>query len=378
MIARARQSELLTATALILILGTAAITAHVGLSLALGAFVAGLLLAESEYRHHVEADIAPFRGILLGLFFMTVGMSLDLGRLPEELAVVAALVFALLAVKALVLYALVRLTRLGAAAAVRTALLLCQGGEFAFILFTLAVEHGVMPPALANLLIMVVGVTMAMTPGLAWVGRALARRMMAHEADRLGGLAREAAELEGHVVILGFGRVGQTVAAMLKASEIPYIGIDLEPGRVIEGRGRGQPVFYADASRPQVLRRANLDRACAAVVAVDNPANAVRVVEAIRRASPEVGVFARARDSTEMARLLMAGASVVVPDTLEASLQLGGQLLARVGMPESDVDRLFATMRTEGYGRLAEMLSPREARAAGGERPAEAPGAGAE
>ena len=372
LIARARQAELLTATALVVILGTAAVTAQVGLSLALGAFIAGLLLAESEYRHHVEADIAPFRGILLGLFFMTVGMSVDIGRLPAELSTVAALVAVLLAVKAAVLFALVSLTRLGAAAAVRTALLLCQGGEFAFIMFTLAIEHGVMAQATYDLLILVVGVTMAMTPGLAWIGRALARHMMAGEADRHGGLAAGAAELEGHVVILGFGRVGQTIATMLKAIDIPYVAVDLEPRRVIEGRARGLPVFYADASRPQVLRRANVERACAAVVAVDNPANAVRVVDAIRRAGPEVGIYARARDRTEMQRLEAAGATVVIPDTLEASLQLGGQLLSRVGMSDTDIDRLCAELRTEGYGRLADMIPARTPPAAA-ERTADAP-----
>jgi CPA2 family monovalent cation:H+ antiporter-2 len=369
--ARGRQTELVTATALLIILGTAAITAWAGLSLAFGAFVAGLLIAESEYRHQVEADITPFRGLLLGLFFMTVGMAIDLTLLVERLPTVLLIVVALVVTKAAILATLARLAGFGAAVSLRTALLLAEGGEFAFILFTLAAAHGVMVQATAELLIVAAAVTMALTPALAHAGRVLGRRLMARGATRLEGLAEEASALESHVLIAGFGRVGQTVAAMLAAGEVPYLALDLEPGRVREGRAEGLPVFYADASRVNVLGIAGVERACAAVVTLDDADSAARTVAALRRANPDMVIVVRAHDRRDMERLDAAGASVVVPETLEASLQLGGQVLSVAGMADLDIDRLYADLRREGYGRLVEVIPARgrEARAkpAGGE-----------
>jgi CPA2 family monovalent cation:H+ antiporter-2 len=356
LVARGKQAELLTATALLIILGTATVTAWAGLSLALGAFVAGLLVAECEYRHEVAADITPFRGLLVGLFFMTVGMAIDLTLLVERLPTVLLVVVALVATKAAILTALARLAGLSKAVSVRTGLLLAQGGEFTFILFTLAVAHGVMAPATAELLIVAVAMTMALTPALGHAGRMIARRLIEADATRHEGLAEEVSGLDSHVLIAGFGRVGQTVAGMLAAGEVPYVALDLEAGRVREGRAEGVPVFYADASRDNVLRAAGVERACAAVVTLDTPEIAVRAVAALRRANPDMAIYARARDRRDMERLDAAGASVVVPETLEASLQLGGQVLSFAGMPEAHIDRLYADLRREGYGRLAKII----------------------
>ncbi len=355
-IARSGGTELVTAMALLVILGTAAFTQLAGLSLALGAFLAGLLIAETEYRHQVEADINPFRGLLVGLFFMTVGMSIDLAFLVYELHLILISVVALMALKGLILYGLGRLFGFAGPVAVRSAFLLAQGGEFAFILFGMAQFHGVIDNATIQVLLAVVALSMALTPAAASAGRVLARHMVSRRAADSSVLEQEAEGLDGHVLIAGFGRVGQTVGRMLTAQGIPYIALDLSPQRVREGRLSGLPVYYGDSSRPNLLRSAGAGRALAAVVTLDKPEASQRAVAVLRRSYPDLLIYARAHDARAMDRLDKAGASVVVPETLEASLQLGGQVLRCTGMPEQDIDRMFKTFRDEHYGRLADVI----------------------
>jgi CPA2 family monovalent cation:H+ antiporter-2 len=355
-IARSGGTELVTATALLVILGTAAFTQLAGLSLTLGAFLAGLLIAETEYRHQVAADINPFRGLLLGLFFMTVGMSIDLGFLVYEVRLILISVAALMVIKGVILYGLGRLFGVAGPVAIRAAFLLAQGGEFAFILFGMAQFHGVIDNATVQVLLAMVAVSMALTPASAAAGRALAGLMVNRRVADTSVLEHEAERLDGHVVIAGFGRVGQTVGRMLAAQGIPYIALDLSPQRVRDGRLGGLPVFYGDSSRPNLLRAAGVERALAAVVTLDKPEASQRAVAVLRRSNPGLLIYARAHDAAAMDRLDRAGASVVVPETLEASLQLGGQVLRCTGMTEADIDRLFATFREEHYGRLADVI----------------------
>jgi CPA2 family monovalent cation:H+ antiporter-2 len=317
-VAGSRTPEVFTGVALLLVLGVGWLTSLAGVSMALGAFLAGVLIAETEYRHQVEGDIEPFRGLLLALFFMSVGMNLDLAALARGAPAVLGGAALLLAVKAAVLAALALAFRTRRATAVRLGLTLAQGGEFAFVLFGLAVDAGSLPAETARLAILVVAVTMALTPALVAAGRAAGRRLEARGAVGLDG----ARELGARVVVAGFGRVGQTLGRLLDEHGVPYVALDLDPARVDAARQRGLPAFYGDAGRPDVLRVAGAHRASVAVVTLDDPAAAERAVAALLREAGDIPVLVRARDPEHSARLLEAGATAVVPELVEGSLQL--------------------------------------------------------
>lgn len=350
-VAAARSAEVFTATALLVVLGMALAMEHVGLSMALGAFLAGLLLADSEFRHQVEADIQPFRGLLLGLFFMAVGMTVDFGLMGEHWGLVIALVAGLMAVKAAILIPLFRTFGLGLPDAVKGAFLLAQGGEFAFVLFTYAVGVNALPDDTAQMLVLVVSLSMALTPFVA-IGGA-----------RLGGLLAARRELpaeqppkphshEGHVIVCGFGRVGRTVARLLEAAGRPYIAFDRDLDRVMQGRAAGMNVYFGDASRPEVLHAAHAADARLIVVTTDDPAATARAVAHIRHHFPRLTIHARARDLTQSAVLRKAGASATVPETLEASLQIGAQVLAATGLGADDVAATLEHWRRDDYAAL--------------------------
>lgn len=357
LLAATRSTEVFAAAALLVVLGTSWLTAQVGLSMALGAFLAGLMLAETEFRHQVEADIQPFRGFLLGLFFITVGMSVDVNLVMREGGDVLVLVLGLLALKAAMLFALVRFFCFAGGIALHVGLLLAQGGEFAFVLLGLALTQGVMAGETAQLLTLGVSVTMILTPGLAALGARLGARL-GHGTPELPTSIGSAAELHDHVIIAGFGRVGQTVARMLAEKGVPYVALDLQADRVAEGLSRGLPVFFADASRPEVLRLAGADKASAVVVTLDHAGRAERTVAVLRHAFPNLRVFARARDQHHSGVLRKIGASQAVPETLEASLQLGATLLKATGASPSEIANLLEDFRADDYARLAEVIPP--------------------
>lgn len=356
LIAASNSTEIFAAAAVLVVLGTSWLTAQVGLSMALGAFLAGLMLAETEFRHQVEADILPFRGFLLGLFFMTVGMSVDLGLVMREAATVAAIVIGLVATKFLVNFGLCRLFGFSNRVSIHAGMLLAQGGEFGFVLFGLAGALGVMALDLTNILILSISLTMIATPFLA----ALAARISAGLPDHAvvtPSRLDEAGEMSDHVIIAGFGRVGQTVARMLEAESIPYLALDLHADRVAEGLTRGLPVFYADASRPEVLRLAGAAHARAVVLTLDHAGRAERAVSILRQAFPELRVFARARDRSHSKILQQVGATQAVPETLEASLQLGATVLRAAGVTSGEVGRLLDEFRADDYARLDTAIS---------------------
>lgn len=361
LVAGTRNPELFAATSIFVALGTGWVTEHAGMSMALGAFLAGLMLAESEYRHQIEADIQPFRGLFLGLFFMAIGMTVDVGRLADEAPIVVGLAVALLGGKAALLAGLGLLFGLGAALSARVGLLLAQGGEFAFVVAGFAVFHGVLDPDTAQTVFLVVAITMAATPLLAVAGRRWSEaleREAAHGAERI----EERGELSGHVVIAGFGRVGRTVAELLAAQGVPYVALDQDPARVADSRAQGLPVFYGDASRPEVLTALGAGRARAVAVTLDKPGPAERAVEALHRSHPSVAVVARGRDLADLDRLAQAGATAVVPEALEGSLQLGATVLRLMGAPAEQVEQILARFRGEDYARLKAFQRP----AAGG------------
>lgn len=352
MVAQTRSPELFVSATLLVVLGIGWVTTKGGMSLPLGAFLAGLLLSETEYRHQVEADIRPFRGLLVGLFFMTVGLSLDLALVASRWPEVALLVLALLAGKTLVLVALGLAFRQPPADAVRVGLLLAQGGEFAFVLFGAAMDEGVLPDATGQILMATVALSMAATPLLAKLGSMVAARMTHPGSADLGTLQHEAEAVSDHVVIAGFGRVGQTVAKVLAAAAIPYVALDLDHARVARCRTKGLPAFYGDASRVDVLTAAGAGRARAAVLTVDQPVAIDRAVAALHQHFPELRIFVRGRDPHHGRRLAQSGATAVVPEAVEASLQLGGIVLASIGATNHDAAQIIARFREGDYAGL--------------------------
>ena len=348
LVASSRTAEVFTAAAVFAVLGTAWLMEEVGLSLALGAFLAGLMMAESHYRHQVIADIEPFRGILLGLFFMGVGMSIDFSLLGEQGVLLAGLVLGLLLLKTVILWGLCRLMRVGAADAARVSLLLSQSGEFGFVLFGLAAFSGILPLQLFQFLTMVVALTMVSTPLMANLGEYLNRRLfkttVRHEVSTSHIDAGQP-----HVIIAGFGRVGQNIASVLQGGNVPYVAIDSNPERVLEGRRDGFSVFYGDASHVDVLKAAGADQATILVCTLDQAVPAIRLVSIMRQHYPDIAIHTRGHNQQHCNQLLKAGATVAISETLEASFQIGAGVLNAMGLHEEDIEDLINGLRKEEY-----------------------------
>ena len=357
--ARTGRREVFVALALLAALGTAWLTQQAGLSLALGAFLSGLVLAGTIYRHQIEAEIEPFRGILLAFFFMTVGMLIDPAVLINQAGLIIALVIGLIAIKALVIIPLCRVFGLGWPMAVRIGLLLAEGGEFAFVIVGLVLSRGLIESWLGQTLVAVVAMTMALTPILATVGRRLERRLNRRHDVTSDRLAAEAEDLADHVIILGFGRVGQTVATLLADLQIRHLALDLDPGRVATARRLGSLVFYGNATHYEVLKMAGIERAGAVVVTIDQPVRAQQIVAMLREHHPDLPVIVRAHDNTQATNLESAGATRAVPETLEASLQLGRAVLTTVGAPIDDVRQVIQRLRERHYERVDTVVEAR-------------------
>jgi CPA2 family monovalent cation:H+ antiporter-2 len=346
--AKTGSRELIMAMTLLIAIGTAGATGYAGLSTALGAFLAGLLLSETEYRHQIEIDLAPVKGLLIGLFFVSVGMTIDLRAVWSGIVPVLALVAVLFVVKAAILYAAGRLFGVGTSAAVEVAVLLAQAGEFGFIVIGLARSLEIIEPQIAQLATAVVGISMMLTPLLAVGGRWLARptQQIDHAQHQPGA---EAAEIRDHVIIGGYGRVGQAIARLLTLENVPFVALDSNGELVNEMRRRGETVYFGDAGRPELLKRVGVERARAFVTTVNAPRAAERMVAAIRLARPDARILARARDLEHAARLRKLGAVDVIPEAVEASLQLGGRLLLSIGIPDEAVLRRLEEMRVQEF-----------------------------
>lgn len=352
-IASAGAPELFTAMTLLVVLGIGWATQQVGLSMALGAFLAGLLLSESEFRHQVEADIEPFRGILLGLFFMTVGMSIDLGLAFREVITVLSYLGGLVALKFVVVLGLALAFRMPFAVSLRSAALLAQGGEFAFVILGVAAASSVVPDATVDLLFLVVAVSMAVTPVVVWAIDKSAMLFEQRDNMTLAADGDPGHELHDHVIIAGFGRVGHTVARLLDAKMVPYVAVDTDAQNVRDGRRDGHTVYYGDASRPEVLHKLGGERARAVVLTMSTSGHAVeRTVQHLVGRLPDLPIFARARDPLHARRLEELGAAGTVVETMEASLQLGGAVLRQTGSEWGDIEELIRSLRmVDGIGR---------------------------
>ncbi|KWV94175.1 MULTISPECIES: cation:proton antiporter [unclassified Erythrobacter] len=338
-IAQTGSREAFMAMILLIALGTAAITGVVGLSMALGAFLAGLLIAETEYRHQVEVDIEPFKGLMLGLFFMSVGMGIDWRVLGDSPFWIAASVVGLLAIKATLNVGLLLLWKAPLHRAVEAGLLLAQAGEFAFIVVGLAMSVGLLPGDTGQFMLIVASLTMVLTPALEGLARKLGSRLEERAAALPAGSGDPAEDLEGHVVIAGFGRVGRVIASILDREGLRYIAIDKDPTVASEARAVGLPVRYGDASRIEVLQAAEVKQATALVITIGDERNTEALTVSMREAAPHVPLFVRARDKGQADRLSDVGATATVPETVEASLQLAARVLEGCGLDDESIQR---------------------------------------
>lgn len=352
-VARTRSPEMFMAAILLIAIGTSALTGAAGLSMALGAFLAGLLLAETEYRHRVEVDIEPFKGLLLGLFFMSVGMGIDYRVLADDAFWILSSVFGLIAIKSLITAGLCVAFGLPRHVAVEAGLLLGQGGEFAFVVIGLAVTMGVIESDVARFMLIVAGLSMLVTPLVAQIGKALARALEGGNGKDGKELRFEGnADLEGHVIIAGFGRVGRAMARILESEQRPWLAFDLDIENITHARKQGLPVYFGDAARMAMLERANVERAAALVVTTDDRAAADNIVIGVRAHAGSLPIYARARDREHARQLLVDGATDVVPETVEASLQLAARVLEGLGTPDEAVADRIAREREIELGPL--------------------------
>jgi K+:H+ antiporter len=350
---RTGSRDLIMAIALLILVASSVATGLAGLSVALGAFLAGLLLSDSEARHHIEVDLEPFKGLLLGIFFITVGTTIDTVAIAADAGWILVGVVTLIAVKSMILFGAARVFGVPRAAAAEVALLLAQAGEFGFVVLAVAQRGSLLSPRLVGAAAAVVGLSMLVTPLLALFGRALATRL---DAVDHGGHAPgpELDELDHHVVIGGFGRVGQLVAQALEAENVPYVALDTNGELVSRMRLARRPVSFGDAGRPELLEKVGATRARAFVVTVNHAAAAERMVVAVRQIRPNAVVFARAVDAAHASRLIGLGAVSVIPVTVEASLQLAARLLEGLDLPEEAVAQRIADMRAAELGRLTQ------------------------
>jgi CPA2 family monovalent cation:H+ antiporter-2 len=349
-----KSDELFIATTLFILLGTSLATEYLGLSLALGAFIAGLLVAETQYHLQVEESIRPFKGILMGLFFMSVGMTIDLRSVWENLSTILILTMALMLIKALIIAGLCKLFRFGVGASLHAGLLLAQGGEFAFILFSMANSQGLLNDNTAQILLLVVTVSMALTPLLSMLGIRLAERFDLPDIDPEKA-RRQTRDLGRHVLICGMGRVGKMVAQMLAYLKLNYVMLDINADLVKQCRGEGLPAFRGDATRFEVLERIGIERASAIIITIDNEVTTERILKIIREKLPHIPITVRAKDLKRAKRLVQAGATAIVPETYETGLQLGGALLRSMGLGEQEIARIKNQFRAGNYAGAKEL-----------------------
>ncbi|MGE4241560.1 monovalent cation:proton antiporter-2 (CPA2) family protein [Ramlibacter sp.] len=356
LVARRKSDELFILNLLFVTLGLAWLTELAGLSLALGAFIAGMLISETEYKHQVETDIRPFHDVLLGLFFITIGMLLDWRPVFERWGMVLLLVTAPVLFKLALVTALARALGATTGVALRTGLYLAQAGEFGFILLTLAQRGNLVPPELIHPVLASMVLSMLATPLIIQWSNFIVMKLVASEwmmqSLQMTTIARKSINANAHVIICGYGRCGQNLARMLEQEGIPYMALDLDPDRVRQAAAAGDSVVFGDAARLQALMAAGLARASAVVVTYLDVPGAMKVLASTRAHAPQVPVIVRTQDDRELEKLQAAGATEVVPETLESSLMLASHALALVGVPMRRVIRIVQDQRDARYNLL--------------------------
>ncbi len=329
---------------------------HAGLSMALGAFLMGMLLSESRFNFQIQAHIEPYKGLLMSLFFVAVGMSIDLSAIADKPLSFSEHVLAIVGLKLVVMYLLGLWFGLGRSVAIRVAFLLAQSGEFGFVLLGSAKALGVISNTTFIVAVATISVSMLLTPLLVRIGDRLAQRAeqraLTEGPPERYSFHAEGRESQAHVVIAGYGRVGHTVATILESSGIPYLVFDTNPVHVAQGKSDNRPVYYGDIGDLELLRATHLDRASLVVLTIDHSPSALRAVSHIRVMNPTVPIIARARDLEVSSALLAAGATSAYPEALESSLRLSAEALQMVGVQNEMVGELMSEMRGAGYAPL--------------------------
>ena len=353
LVARRQTEELFALNVLLITLGLAWLTELAGLSLALGAFVAGMLISETEFKHRVEADIKPFHDILLGLFFITIGMMLDWRIIWDRWGFVLFLVTVPVAFKFVLIAALTRMGGATEGISLRTGLYLAQAGEFGFVLLTLGNQNNLIPPDWLNPVLASMVLSMMVTPFIImranqWVMKWSATDWLQQSLE-MTQLAQKSINTKKHIIICGYGRCGQNLAKLLRTQDIPYLALDLDPDRVNRALAHGDQVAYGDAARLQSLMAVGLERASAVVITYLDNASAFKVLALAKEHAPHVPVVVRTQDDHDLAQFQAAGASEVVPETIEGSLMLATHALALVGVPMKRVIRMVQAQRLQRY-----------------------------
>jgi CPA2 family monovalent cation:H+ antiporter-2 len=356
LVVRRKSEELFILNLLLVTLGLAWLTQLAGLSLALGAFLAGMLIAETEFKHQVETDIRPFHDVLLGLFFITVGMKLDLSLVLAHWPLVLVLTIAPVLFKFILVTLLARVFGAAPGAALRTGLYLAQAGEFGFVLLTLASERRLLPESLQGPVLASMVLSMLATPFIVLYSNRIVMRLSANDwllqSVAMTTIAKRTINTEAHVIICGFGRSGQNLARLLEGEKIAYIALDLDPDRVLQAAAAGQSVVFGDAARLQSLMAAGLARASAVVISYHDTPSALKILHRVHSHAPRVPVIVRTIDDVDFERLRAAGATEIVPEAIEGSLMLASHALALVGVPMRRVLRVVQQQRDARYGLL--------------------------
>jgi CPA2 family monovalent cation:H+ antiporter-2 len=356
-IASVRSAELFSLAVLLAVLGSAWATHAVGLSLALGAFLAGMMLAETEFRYQIEATIRSYREVLLGLFFITVGALLDVGLLFAHLALVTAILIGVLLLKAAVVAVVAKPTTKSWFKSLRTGVVVAQSGEFGFALLTLLLRRELLDPAIVQPLLAATVLSMVLSPIIIRHNRRITRVLLDESGPANTEAMREeqatlAAAERDHVVICGFGRVGQNIARVLEQTGFEYIALEVDPYRIRAGRQAGDPVIYGDAGQVKVLENVGVARASCVVVTFASPEVALRILRSVRELRSDVPILVRTQDDTKLEELQLAGATEVVPETFEASLMLLSHLLLLLKLPMARVIRTVNDIRSHRYSML--------------------------
>ncbi|QDL56577.1 cation:proton antiporter [Rhodoferax aquaticus] len=356
LVARRKSSELFVLNLLLITLGLAWLTEFAGLSLALGAFIAGMLISETKFKHQVETDIRPFHDVLLGLFFISIGMLLDWRLVFERWPLVVLLLFIPTLLKAALVAGLSRLLGASPGVSLRTGLYLAQAGEFGFVLLALARGQGLIAPELLNPILAGMVLSMVATPFIVMYSNRIVMKLVASEwlmqSLQMTNIARKSIGANKHVIICGYGRCGQNLARMLEQEHIPYVALDLDPDRVQQASAAGDSVVFGDSSRSQALMAAGLARASAVVITFVSVPGALKVLDCIKSHAPQVPVIVRTQDDAALERLQEAGATEVVPEAIEGSLMLASHALALVGVPMRRVIRMVQEQRDARYNLL--------------------------
>ena len=333
LVAGINSSDLFMAAVLLIAVGTGVLANYAGLSMALGAFIAGLTLAETEYRRAIEAVIEPFKGLLLGAFFLLVGLGIDLNGFIESPVQILAIAIAIIIAKTAVTYLFARLMKVNHAAALESSLLLGPCGEFAFVILSSAAALGILDRTMFSRLLLIVSLTMAAIPVLSILGKQLVRKSKKLQGNSPETLVAPPEDDQPRIIVAGFGRVGHLIGSMLDEHKIPYIAVDADAALVTRERRAGFPVYYGDAANVEFLKKCGLADAKAIAITMDNPVRVDDVARAARAESADLKIIARARDERHAMRLYTAGVTEAVPETIESSLQLGESLLVEAGIP---------------------------------------------